>query len=67
MAPDVIPTSEACQLSGLTSARIRQLIKENRIVAFKLGRDWLIERESFERFLAMPRNAGRPKTLALEK
>jgi excisionase family DNA binding protein len=41
---DWITTKEAAELTGYTSAHIRQLIKRGKLQAHKLGRDWFLNR-----------------------
>ncbi len=46
LAKGWITTNQAAELSGYSSAYIRQLAIGGRITARKVGRDWLIKRES---------------------
>ena len=43
---------EAGKSAGLTGRRIRQLLSADVIEGVKVGRDWLVNRESLERYLA---------------
>lgn len=42
----VIGTKEASTLTGYTASHIRQLAARSEIEAVKVGRDWLIDRNS---------------------
>lgn len=59
--PDaMIPTAQAARELGLQSdSRVRQLIAEGKLVATKLGRDWLIKRSDLDAVRERPK-AGRP-------
>ena len=61
--PDKLTTQQACAISGLSSARVKQLIRTKRFEAIKLGRDWLIDAKSFRGFLEQPRTHGRPRKI----
>jgi len=41
-----VNTTEAAELTGYSQAYMRQLIQKKQIEAVKVGRDWLINRES---------------------
>ena len=56
----MITTKEAAGILGVTPIRIRQLIKEGRLPAEKIGRDYLIDVEGVERFSENDRPARRP-------
>jgi excisionase family DNA binding protein len=45
-----VSTREAAELTGYTTAYMRQLANRKRIEAQKVGRDWLIERASLLAF-----------------
>jgi hypothetical protein len=54
--------TRAGALHGLVRAGyIRRMITNRGIDAFKLGRNWVIERESWERYLKSQRGRGRPR------
>jgi excisionase family DNA binding protein len=55
-----IDTAEAAELSGYTRVHVRRLAKDEKIEARKVGRDWLINRESLETYQQNVR-PGRPK------
>ena len=54
----LVTTKEAARNLGVTSARVRQLIKDGRLTAEKRGRDHLIEDEEVERFRRQGRRSG---------
>ena len=49
-AMGLVTTKEAAQILGVTAARVRQLIKDGRLIAEKRGRDHLLEDREVERF-----------------
>ena len=53
-------TSEIAESAGISERRVRQLIAEGRLNAVKLGGVWIIDRESFWRWLRTRRGPGRP-------
>jgi excisionase family DNA binding protein len=54
----LLPTSEACKMTGFTSSYIQRLLREGRIEGIKLGRVWLIYEDSLTTFLAQPHKRG---------
>ena len=47
-----LTTKELSEKSGLTTARIRQLLIEGRdLVGYKVGRDWVVTSKEAERWL----------------
>jgi excisionase family DNA binding protein len=54
----LVTTKEAAQILGVTPVRVRQLIKENRLVAEKHGRDHLLQDREVERFKRHGRRSG---------
>lgn len=61
----LVTTKEAAQILGVTPVRVRQLIKDQRLIAEKRGRDHLLDDQEVQRFkrhgrLSGPRG-GRPK------
>lgn len=54
----LLPTSEACHLTGFTSSYIQRLLRDGRIEGIKLGRVWLVYEDSLTTFLAQPRKRG---------
>ena len=51
-------TKEAAQILGVTTVRMRQLIKDGRLVAEKRGRDHLLEDREVQRFKWHGRRSG---------
>ena len=56
---NLVTTKEAAQILGVTPVRLRQLIKEKRLVAEKHGRDHLLQAREVERFKRHGRRNGR--------
>ena len=55
-------TEEAAKYLGVSSARVRQYIQENRLESQKMGRDHIIEGAVLEKFAEYGRKkTGRPK------
>tara|TARA_R100000458_G_C8265445_1_gene240543 strand:+ start:203 stop:394 length:192 start_codon:yes stop_codon:yes gene_type:complete len=55
-------TKEAAESLGISSSRVRQLIRSGRIKATKLQAGlWLIEEEEIKNFSSLSRRAGRPR------
>ena len=54
----LVTTKEAAQILGVTAVRVRQLIKDGRLVAEKRGRDHLLEDREVERFKRHGRRSG---------
>ena len=54
----LVTTKEAAQILGVTPVRVRQLIKEKRLVAQKHGRDHLLQGQEVERFKRHGRRSG---------
>lgn len=58
MSDDLLSTTQAAGMLGISPIRVRQFIAQGRLAAHKAGRDWLIERTAIE---ALPaRTAGWP-------
>jgi len=58
-ADDLIPTSEAAEILGISTRRVTQLIKDERLpYAMKVGRSFLIRRGDLR--LVEERPVGRP-------
>lgn len=58
---NIISVAEACEILGVTPARVNQFLRDGRIKAKKLGRDWAIDRASVEALAEQDRPTGRPK------
>ena len=41
-----LTTSQAAELMGYNYAHVRYLVRKGLVVGFKLGRDWLVRRDS---------------------
>lgn len=54
----LMPTTEACKISGLSQKHIQRLLRDKRIEGVKLGHDWLVYEDSLSLFLARPRKTG---------
>lgn len=58
----LLNTKQAADLLGVTEARIRQFIYDQRLPAQKIGRDHVIKQADFKDFQANGRKTtGRPK------
>lgn len=55
-------TKDAALELGITPTRVRALISAGRLIAKKLGRDWLISAHQLSKIRV--RKPGRPKKLA---
>lgn len=56
-----ITTSEAAEIIGCVDSRVRQLLREGAIAGERVGRDWLVDKRSAERYRDSERKRG-PKT-----
>jgi len=54
----LLTTKEAAESLGVNRSRVRQFILEGRLLAQKVGRDWIIKEEDLES--ARDRKPGRP-------
>tara|TARA_R100000700_G_C3074465_1_gene83044 strand:- start:67 stop:279 length:213 start_codon:yes stop_codon:yes gene_type:complete len=56
-------TKEAAELLGISTSRVRQLIRAEKIKAIRLPAGiWIIEEEELKSFSLLTRKAGRPKS-----
>jgi len=70
-----VKVAEAARMLGFTMQHIRVLIRQGQLTGTKIGRDWLIARESLHEFRArrstqtmlVERKLGRPPTIPLGK
>lgn len=62
---DLLTTSEAAKRLHVTPIRIRQMIREGKITAQQIGRDYVIEESSLESVKTYGK-AGRPKGEAVK-
>jgi len=51
---------EAGEELGVSARRVRQFIKEGRLNAFKVGKQYLISKEAVFNFKDKPRKVGKP-------
>ena len=58
-AMKIITTAEAARRLGVTSNRVRAMIRANRLKAFKFGREWLIDPKDLD--AVKERKVGRPR------
>jgi excisionase family DNA binding protein len=56
---DLIGTSEAAEMLGVSQNRIRQLIASGQLPAERVGRSFVIRRPNLDAFAALP--PGRPR------
>lgn len=62
-----LTTPEVAELLGVSAARVRQFILDDRLRARRVGRDWLIRRADADRFARQPRpRTGRPRKVLAE-
>lgn len=54
----LLPTSEACKITGFSSAYIQRLLRDKRLEGVKLGPIWLVYQDSLTAFVAQPRKRG---------
>ena len=53
-----IPTAKAAERSDLSQVYLAQLLRENKLEGFQLGRDWYVYVNSLEAFLKQKRKPG---------
>ena len=58
-AMKIITTAEAARRLGVTTNRVRAMIRAKRLKAFKFGREWLIDPKDLE--AVKDRKVGRPR------
>lgn len=57
---DWLSTNDAANILGCTYGRIRQLMRDGRLVGQKLnGRAWIIQKSSVEELAKKPKGVGR--------
>jgi len=55
-------TKDAAELLGISTSRVRQLIRSGKLNALRLPAGvWLIEEEELNNFSSLTRSAGRPR------
>lgn len=53
---EVITCEEAARLLGYTVQHVRRLVRDGKLQGVKLGRDWVLSRDSVDRLLAANEN-----------
>ncbi len=59
----MLTTTQVAERLGITPSRVRQIIREGRLVATKHGRDWEVDPESLDSFVKVRRRVGRPSVV----
>ncbi len=54
----LLPTTEACKITGFSSTYIQRLLRNERLEGVKLGPVWLVYEDSLNAFMAQPRKRG---------
>ena len=54
-------TTDCARLARVTRKAIQAAIHRGKLPAVKVGRDWQISKEDFDKWLASPRKVGRPR------
>jgi excisionase family DNA binding protein len=57
----LLTTNEVAEKLGITTRRVQAMIKDGRLEAEKLGRDYVVKESSLES--VKDRKVGRPKTV----
>lgn len=57
----MLTTAQVAERLGLDPSRVRVLAAQGRIVAEKVGRDWVFREEAVVAFEAFERKPGRPR------
>lgn len=52
LMPDFLTTAETADLLGFTVQHVRRLVRNGQLQGSKMGRDWVIFRESVDAFVA---------------
>ncbi len=60
----LIPLREAAELSGLTTGRLRQLLRAGELWGFKPGRNWYTTEQAVKEYLARDIRPG-PKSQSM--
>ena len=55
---EYITTSEAAKRSSLSKIYLAQLLRQGKLEGFRVAREWLIYKDSLEKFLETPRKSG---------
>lgn len=57
----MLSVSQAAERLGVTSSRVRAMIKDGRLFAFKCGKAWIVQEEDVLDRLSKKPHAGRPR------
>jgi excisionase family DNA binding protein len=55
---DFVTTSEAAEIIGCVDSRVRQLLRDKKLVGQRVGRDWLVSRKSAVAYRDSDRKPG---------
>ena len=55
---EYVTTAQAAQMTGLSKAYFTHLLRQEILEGFQLARNWVIYKDSLEKFLASPRKPG---------
>lgn len=61
MSDELLTTVQAAERLGINRTRVGVLIREGRLPALRVGRDWLLKAVDVEAFAKLPRTNGYPK------
>ena len=56
---DLIPLTKAAKLSGLTTGRLRQLLRKKELWGKKINRDWVTTEQAIREYLSRDIRPGR--------
>ncbi len=56
---DFIGTNEAVEKTGFTPDHIRKLVRFGKVAGKKIGRDWVIDTKSLEKYMVQERKPGK--------
>ena len=63
----LISVTEAAAIIGCTTAHVRLLLSEGKLVGQKIhARSWIVDRDSAKAYSRIEQTVGRPKTRILE-
>lgn len=57
---NAITLTQAAELAGVTDRWMRQLVKDEKVRAVRIGKFWLVDKDDAEKFQRHP-TAGRPR------
>jgi excisionase family DNA binding protein len=58
---DYLTTRDAARHLGVTTQRVGMFIRQGRLSATRIGRDWMILSSDLDTFASKPRTNGHPK------